>query len=249
MALKFEIINNALVVTDTVDSSIKFDRPAKDTYYQSYELDNGNIVLYDISGVNSYASQTYKTTLAGAVDSTLTPFTAETFRTFVRENLGKSNPQASGQTEIWELYGHSGATYSYTAITSDPFKLPNDGVYVNSYNLANSFNTTTNQLDLSNLVVNSVIELTVDFLITTTSPNQEVIIKLFASIGDPNAWSGILGTPTTFKTAKTHELSFHIKIPIEFQSDLDNPAELILSSDADMTVQPRFLFIASKKVL
>ena len=51
MALKFEIINNALVITDTGDSSIKFDRPVKETYYQSHELDDGYIVLYDISGV------------------------------------------------------------------------------------------------------------------------------------------------------------------------------------------------------
>jgi hypothetical protein len=133
------------------------------------------------------------------VDLTGAPYSDwATFITWTEAELGKSSPQVSGgQTEVWELYGHSGTTYPYTAGVSDPFKLPNDGVYVNSYNLTNSFNTTTNQLDLSNLVVNSVIELTVDFLITTTSPNQEVIIKLFASIGDPNAWSGILGTPTT----------------------------------------------------
>ena len=69
MALKFEIINNALVVTDTITSAVVFDRPTKDTYYQSHELDNENnekIVLYDISGVNSYSSETLNKPLLGS---------------------------------------------------------------------------------------------------------------------------------------------------------------------------------------
>lgn len=96
MALKFEIQGTALTVTDTVTSEIKIDRPAKETYYQSHELDNGNIVLYDTSGVNPYSSYIYKNTLTGSVDSNDVQFTAETFRTFVHENLGKSSPSESG---------------------------------------------------------------------------------------------------------------------------------------------------------
>jgi hypothetical protein len=43
--------------------------------------------------------------------------------------------------------------------------------------------------------------------------------------------------------------AYNMKIPIEFQSDLDFPAEIRVSSDADMTVYPRFLLLASKKFL
>ena len=100
MALKFEIQGTALIVTDTVTSEIKLDRPAKETYYQSHELDKGNIVLYDTSGVNPYSCYIYKNTLTNSVDSNDVQFTAETFRTFVHENLGKSSPQGGGPIGI-----------------------------------------------------------------------------------------------------------------------------------------------------
>jgi hypothetical protein len=185
------------------------------------------------------------------VDLTGAPYSDwATFITWAEAELGKSNPQVSGgQTEVWELNGDSGVGHSYTTGVSDPFLLPNDAVYTNSYNLTGSWDSVNNQLDLSGLDIGSVIELTVDFSVLTTSPNQVVETKLYGSVGHPNEWSGILGTPTTFKNVSTHQLGLHVKIPIEFQSDLDFPAEIRVSSDADMTVYPRFLLLASKKFL
>jgi hypothetical protein len=116
MALKFEIINNALVVTDTVTSAIVFDRPTKDTYYQSLRLDEGKVVLYDISGVNSYASETLNKPLEYAVDSALTPFTSETFRAFARENLGKSSPQTGGLKQYLQASELSDVTFAQSGV-------------------------------------------------------------------------------------------------------------------------------------
>ncbi len=94
MADRFSIINNALVITDTSDSSVSKDFPARDIYYNSAELDNDRVVLYDTNGVNDRGSIVFQGDLADAEDSAGTAFTAASFRTFCRENLGFSS--ASG---------------------------------------------------------------------------------------------------------------------------------------------------------
>lgn len=97
MAFKFEIIDNALVVTDTSDSSVAFDKPAGDTYYRTKELDEGVVSLFDTSGVNDASSVIFSKPLSECIDSSDAPFTATSFRAFARPNLGKDSPQESGQ--------------------------------------------------------------------------------------------------------------------------------------------------------
>lgn len=46
MAKKFEVINNNLVVTDTVTSSVEIDFPTKDTYFRD---NNGTIRFYNVN--------------------------------------------------------------------------------------------------------------------------------------------------------------------------------------------------------
>ncbi|MGB0896911.1 MAG: hypothetical protein ACPGRW_06285 [Flavobacteriaceae bacterium] len=152
----------------------------------------------------------------------------------------------NGQAEIWDLYSHSGSSYSYTPVTSDPFILPNDGVYNNNYYLSDAFNTVTNQLDLSSFFVGSNIELTLDFDIITASNNQEVELRFYGSVGHPNEWFGRIGTPVTFKSSGTHGVNFHVKYPLEFQSDIDFPAEIRVISDGGLTITPKFLHIMTK---
>lgn len=116
MANKFEVIENALVVTDTVGGGVLFDAPLKDTYYITRDLDNGNIVLFDTSGVNKNSSEIFKVPLAGSIDSNDIQFTESTFRDFARLSLGKSSAQEgavdsdSAKWSGWAQYGDSNYT-------------------------------------------------------------------------------------------------------------------------------------------
>ena len=94
MAEKIEIINNALVVTNTGTGIISISEPAKDYWYKEFDLQAGRIVLYDANGLKGDQQIVYKPIpLAddNAINSALTPFTEATFRTFVFDNLGKSS--------------------------------------------------------------------------------------------------------------------------------------------------------------
>lgn len=113
MASRFQIINNALVVTDTNDSSILLDVAARDTYYDTKELDDGNVVLYDTSGVNTRSSVVFRDALTNTQDSAGTTFTATTFRTFVRQNLGFSSASGgSGARTLNVLNGSPFANFA-----------------------------------------------------------------------------------------------------------------------------------------
>lgn len=89
MATKIEIIGEALVITDTDTNKVILDVPKGDVYYfNEYLIDRGLIYIYDISVVNRYDSVLFKGDLANAIDTTDTPFTAESFMDFCRLNLG-----------------------------------------------------------------------------------------------------------------------------------------------------------------
>ena len=189
MALKFEIINNALVVTDTVTSAIVFDRPTKDTYYQSLRLDEGKVVLYDISGINSYASETLNKPLTDAVDSALTPFTAETFRTFARENLGKYNGGATSlKTGGFIDYNDSATSTTPITLVSDTWtEIPNDGLgaFTNKTYLPEGvtelMDTLTGYLDVTELSLGDSLLLRNDYSITPNTNNS--LLRFRYSLG------------------------------------------------------------------
>lgn len=108
MAIKFEIIGNNLVATDTDTSAVVFDEFAKESSYVSSQLDSGVVqVVYPITA-NKNPSQAfgdvirYSVSLANSVDTNETPFTAATFRDFCRTNLGKSS---GGSTSLSTYYG------------------------------------------------------------------------------------------------------------------------------------------------
>lgn len=108
MAIKFEIIGNNLVATNTDTSAVLFDEFAKESSYVSSKLDSGIVqVVYPITG-NKNPSQAwgdvirYSASLSDAVDSNNTSFTAATFRDFCRNNLGKSS---GGSTSLSTYYG------------------------------------------------------------------------------------------------------------------------------------------------
>jgi len=89
MAKRIKIVGSAIRVEDTVLGKIELDEPSKYMWYDSNKLDNGEILFLEKDGSKNSYIGTLKIPLANAVNSTDTPFTDETFRTFVAENLGK----------------------------------------------------------------------------------------------------------------------------------------------------------------
>ena len=158
----------------------------------------------------------------------------------------KSKNIIAGEEEVWRLYGDSQIPINYTGGTLG-FKVPNDGVYVNNKKLLTAFNTSTSQLDLSDFDLKSNIEITLDLNIETTAPSQVVYFEFFGSVGSPNEWSGSLSNEINYKNSGTHKFVIHVKYPLEFQSDLDFPAEIRFFSVSDAIITPRFLHIVTRK--
>ena len=151
-----------------------------------------------------------------------------------------------GEIEVWDLYGDSETPRAYTGGTTG-FKFPNDAIYNNYKGITGLFNSGTNQLDLSPMIVGNNIEITLDCKVETTVANQTCYFEFFASIGDANAWDANLSNELTFKSTGVHRIIIHVKYPIEFASDLANPAEIRFFSPDNATLYPRFLHIVTKK--
>lgn len=122
MAHKFEIIGQALVVTDTITTKVILDAPKGEVYYNAEELEasvNPKIRLYDISGTNIFGNVQYDYDLSFAIDSTNTPFTVATFKTFARTNLGFKSASFSETDPIF------GASEASLFVSGDKAKLNN----------------------------------------------------------------------------------------------------------------------------
>jgi hypothetical protein len=85
MSIKIEIINNALVCTDTVSSEILISQPSKDIWYKERDLITGRISLYktNIDADRGADIELPYITLSDAVNSALAAFTVLSFRTFM----------------------------------------------------------------------------------------------------------------------------------------------------------------------
>ena len=125
MANKFEIITNALVVTDTISGIILLDFPKGDVYYISDNLDDDNVKLYDTTkGVDFRSSGIADYKLSDCVDDLEVPFTKETFRSFVNSQLGFNS--ASGGSEVNQdqiIYVSKAGNDSNSGLTVNKAKL------------------------------------------------------------------------------------------------------------------------------
>ena len=102
MAKLFQIIDNALVITDTVTTEREFDRPAGRWYYDLSELENNDqIVLYHANSSNT-TSGAYRVGAVTNAQNGMLPgnpeFTKTSFQTFANQNLaaGFSSPGGTG---------------------------------------------------------------------------------------------------------------------------------------------------------
>ena len=112
MAHKFEIINQSIVVTDTLTSEIKLDVPKSHVYYYNRDIAQGVIVLYDINASNGFSTKILQISLSDAVDEFDAAFTATTFVDFCRQNLGFKTGGDDGEG--------SGFSGNYEDLTGQP---------------------------------------------------------------------------------------------------------------------------------
>tara|TARA_R110000787_G_scaffold196468_1_gene307842 strand:- start:130 stop:591 length:462 start_codon:yes stop_codon:yes gene_type:complete len=95
MSVKIEIINNALVCTDTITSEILISQPSNIVWYKENELvDIDRISFYNakyVSGISRNSIEFPYIDLSNAVDSSLTSFTEVSFRSFVYSFLSEGS--------------------------------------------------------------------------------------------------------------------------------------------------------------
>jgi len=96
MAKKIYISGNSFIVQDTITDIIEIEKPAKDIYFNNSLLNDGYISVIQRDGSNSADSSIGKEiALADSLDISNLVFTASTFRSFARLNMGKSSAGGS----------------------------------------------------------------------------------------------------------------------------------------------------------
>lgn len=116
MAEKIEIIDNFLVVTDTVTSVVRMAYPSKDCWYDTYELDEGRIVIVDIQkDAGDPDSVLFTGLFSDSVDSSSVAWANEdALRSFFRTNLASTGSGGGGGATAFSGYPlHTGQTVSY----------------------------------------------------------------------------------------------------------------------------------------
>ena len=88
MSKRIKIVGNALVVEDTITGVVEFDRPSKDLWYNTKMLEDGTILFVEREGFDVLYSEAEYVPLSDAVDIDDVSFTSDTFRAFVRANMG-----------------------------------------------------------------------------------------------------------------------------------------------------------------
>jgi len=186
MAEKIEIINNALVVTNTGTGIISISEPSKDYWYKESDLQIGRVTFYDANGLKGDFQITQPIiNLSDAVDSELTPFTESTFRTFCTANLGKSSSSDAGADLDEHIgfadYNDASTSVTPTILVADTWTdVPNDtlGAYTNTSYLPEGMTTlmdgSTGYLDFSELTLGSDIHIRIDYTVTPNTNNALV---------------------------------------------------------------------------
>ena len=123
MAFKFEIINNALQVSDTSSGDVLIYLPARDAWFSENDLDNDIVSVYGISGHSTFRDLN----LSECVDDGDTPFTDSSFRTWCSENLGFSNGEQT-PTRKQGFMDYNDTTGNVSIVSDTWTTIPNDGL-------------------------------------------------------------------------------------------------------------------------
>lgn len=103
---KFEIINQSVVVTDTITGTVELDMPKGNVYYRHDKINNLGIDIVDLS--SDYNNTVlFSCLVSEAVNDALVPFTKATFTDFARLNLGFKTA-SGGSDAVESVNGQTG---------------------------------------------------------------------------------------------------------------------------------------------
>lgn len=194
--------------------------------------------------------------MASNINAAVPPFGNAT-TAGVRENF------ATAKAEIETLQRQIGfADYNDAATGVTPInvaattwvKLTNDKLGPNTKTdalpdgVTNLWNNVTNQLVLTELPVNTMVELRADLIVTTTAANQVVKFSGQFAIGNPIEF-GLESSANQFKTAGAQKLVINGSFYIGSEPVRTNPAEFRIWSDATCTVRVNGWYIRIIKFL
>lgn len=106
----------------------------------------------------------------------------------------------------------------------------------------------TNQLDLTDLTVNTMVEFRCDIQVTTTAANQNVRVELALAIGNAIAFS-LPSNTISYKTTGVQRIIAQIPFYIGSTPVRTNPGEVRIFSDAACTVRVNGWYIRVIKYL
>jgi hypothetical protein len=113
---------------------------------------------------------------------------------------------------------------------------PNTKIDAMPEGVTNLWNNVTNQLVLTELPVDTMVEARADLIVTTTAANQVVKFRTLFAIGDPIQFD-VEGAANQFKTAGAQKMVLNGSFYIGSEAVRLNPAEFQLWSDAACTVR------------
>ena len=160
---------------------------------------------------------------------------------FLNDNFS----EITSANQVSGTYNYVDATTSGTPITPvvDTWTiLTNDGAGTGtetSYGLvglANIWNTVTDRLDFTGLTLGDSLDFRMDLNVTTTVPNQEVLIDAF--VGEGGVENQIpLHNPTQYKSAGVHRVALYSGGSVLSANTKDNPASLRIKTDASASIE------------
>lgn len=151
------------------------------------------------------------------------------------------NDAATGVTPI------SVGVSTWVKLTNDKLG-PNTKIDALPSGVTNLWNNVTNQLVLTELPVNTMVEIRADMIVTTTAANQIVKFLSQFAIGNPIEF-GLEASANQFKTAGAQKLVIHGAFYIGSEPVRTNPAEFRIWSDAACTVRVNGWYIRVIKFL
>lgn len=169
--------------------------------------------------------------------------TVAELKSFLNENLSfsKGGGSGNGATSRNGIEDQN-ATNAPVVLVADTYSfLLNNGLGANTLtsflplNASSTWDTINNQFDFSSLTVGTWITLRLDFDLTTTSGNTDLTIAMDFIIGQPEAFTKILGR-RFFKNNKTYlgeTITFGFYIGSELT--MNNPSKLKVKTDSGTT--------------
>lgn len=100
--------------------------------------------------------------------------------------------------------------------------------------IADVWDASAGEFDFSEMSVGDMIDIRLDILVTTTVPNQEVVIVLEAAQGGSSY--RVPFDQAFFKTAGEHVVDRYNGLYMGDSNTLDNPAQFMIVSDDDATI-------------